>query len=363
MNLRKREAWVACLGGGFLAIAIAGFAIYFAAELTPPPGEVPYVRTLDQPASLAERSLIRGDGQFFWMLADDPGLRHPEVLRGPAAEFAYRAQRPLLGWLGSVTSFGRTGLIAWSLYFWMVVGAVVLVLGSLRLARVAGRSAARSGLFVLLPGSATILITVGPEGLGAGLALLAVALLVEQRRTGVAVGMLCLTALLRESFLLLSGGFALWLLLRGDVRRGWLTLAAPAMTFGAWISIVHVRVGYWPWESGQRRLGLPGQGLLAASKGWAMGDGIMLGLIVALCAVAVVRTAEERSLVLCLMTPSLGLAVVMGELVWVRWEDFSRPLLGATAVAATFGLTKREAGVRADGLDNPVSGGTVSPPP
>lgn len=79
-----------------VALLLTFAELQVASQIRIAPGEVPRVSLYERPASSAERMLIRGDGQQFAMLAQDPLLRRPEVLNidEPEPEFAYRAMRP-----------------------------------------------------------------------------------------------------------------------------------------------------------------------------------------------------------------------------------------------------------------------------
>jgi hypothetical protein len=150
-----------------IALVVSTGAIYGAEQVEINEQQRPFVSTLDQPRSLADRSLVRGDGQFFKMLAEDPTLSRPEVLRMSDPEFAYRAQRPLLGWLGWMGSLGRSTGTAWVLYGWTIVGCVGMVAAVALLGHQLGCEVKGflTGATVLLPGAVTVLVTTGPEPL------------------------------------------------------------------------------------------------------------------------------------------------------------------------------------------------------
>src|SRR5205823_13030213 len=65
----------------------------------------------------------RRDGQVFAALARDPSLSHPEVFRYGRYDAAYRAQRPLLGYLSWALSGGDPGRVAMAMAVLAVLGA------------------------------------------------------------------------------------------------------------------------------------------------------------------------------------------------------------------------------------------------
>ena len=57
---------------------------------------------------------MHGDGQAFAAIAQDPLLARPAVI-GSSTDYAYRAQRPLWGYLGWLASLGQPALVPWAL--------------------------------------------------------------------------------------------------------------------------------------------------------------------------------------------------------------------------------------------------------
>jgi hypothetical protein len=294
----------------------------------------PFVVGLDEPGSRAEERLVRGDGQFFWMLSQDPTLSRTDGDRRGPAEYAYRAQRPLLGYLAWFGSLGVSGWAAWALYAWSAVGALVLVAGVAAFATVAGRRADPAHFAVLLPGSITVLFWTGPEALAAGLAVLAVARGVRSGRAdALTCALLAAACLGRETTVLVAAGLALHLWARRRRADAVTAVVVPSMVLAAWYVVVRVRVGFWPWEAGEGRLALPGAGMADVAGDWAALDWVLVAGSFLLVSLAVVRALRERNLdVVWLLVPLTAFATMMGSEVWTRWQDWSRPLLPLMAM-------------------------------
>lgn len=108
-----RPRSVAALTFVVAAVVVLTGAAATTAGAVLPGGLRPSVTLFDRPADGLESVLARGDGQTFAALAQDPTLARPEVFRGPPAEAAYRAQRPLLGWLAWALSGGQPDRVPW----------------------------------------------------------------------------------------------------------------------------------------------------------------------------------------------------------------------------------------------------------
>ena len=137
----------------------------------------PYVQLYDPPSGRAEAMLVIGDGQAFAALAQDPSLARPGVFRStanaapPGAEAAYRAQRPVLGWLGWIASTGRGGAVPAVMLLLTVLASGALVVVAAELARRVGRRVDLAPLVLLAPGAIVVLGGTGVEVLATALGL------------------------------------------------------------------------------------------------------------------------------------------------------------------------------------------------
>lgn len=321
--VRRVTCWGALVG----VVMVAAFA-FQAGRIGRLEGE-PYVVGFPTTGRL-NIMLAQGDGQAFAALATDPSLSRPEQFAGQTAdtpvgyEAAYRAQRPLLGYLAWATSLGRPDLVNWALVLWSVVGSAAAVAGVAQLLRVRGARRPELALLVLvLPGSIIATSWLGPEMLGVGLAFGAWALV--DRRLGLAVAMLCLAVLVKESFLLVPACLGLQALLRRDLRRAVL-LGIPFAVFGAWLVVVHWRFGAWPSDASQGRLGWPLVGLVEQSSEMSLGG---LAIAVANLLIIVVAWRYRRDPLAWLVATSVLLVACLGPTGWRDRASANRSNLAA----------------------------------
>ncbi len=280
------------------------------------------------PENRAQAMMNQHDGQHFAALAQDPGLRRPGVFGGPG-EQAYRAARPLFGWLAWAGSLGQGAVVEWVLIALSALSAGVLVLGAGMLGASFDRDLSRLLAVLALPGAVVQLAWAGlGDNLGTGLALGGWALWRADRRLP-AVAAFVLAIWIRETLALVVVAVALGHLLE---RRPWRQvpiLTVPAATYASWVLLVHRWTGAWPTEGGGGRLAPPWSGLAVGAEEWAVVDALFLVLGVVLCAAAVWRCPDPTLRIL------VGLYVILalgfGWNVWARWEDYSRVLLPAYA--------------------------------
>jgi hypothetical protein len=305
----------------------------------------PYVRTFDNAQTPLRKALATGDGQAYAALATDPTLARPEVFRGGADEAAYRAQRPLPGVLAWMLSAGRSGLVPWAL---LLIGVAGTGLAGYALACL---SAARSGPFLVgaaaavLPGSIAAASWLGPATIALGFALLGISWWIDRRRRGWAVVALALAALARETMLLVPGVIAADALRRRDGRDA-VSAALSALPWVAWTALVRLLLGAWPSSAAGGRLGAPIRGLVEGIARWEhpVADGACLALAAAALAVAIVHRHEA----LARIALAYGaFALFMGPNVWLRWEDFTRPLAPLYALGLVLVFAPKSPGTNA----------------
>jgi hypothetical protein len=302
-------------------------------------GREPYVTLYAHRRTQVEALLVSGDGQAFGALAQDPLLRHPEVIRA-RGEYAYRAQRPLWGYLAWAGSLGQPGAVGWALVVLEILAAGFAcgVVARLLLER---GTTPWWALLTLAAGYESI-TTLTPELLA--LALFGAGLLLWRHdRRLIAVLALCAAVLTRETMLVGVAALALWQLAAAHgafvarVRRA-LPLAIPFAAVAAWDVVLRLRLHAWPTGSSESRLTLPGLGVLDSvahqpSAGLALGVLLALGL----CIASVVLARRDP---LTWVVVAYGVfALTFSREVWVH-AGFTRALLplyvfGAVVVAAT----------------------------
>lgn len=319
--------------GGFAAVVTAAMIVAWLGALdgaTTRPDT--YVRTFASTSRPLDVALAIGDGQAYAALATDPTLARPDVYRSGAREAAYRAQRPLAGYAAWALSFGRPSLVAPALAALFVTGqAAAVAVAAVLLGRRRGRPEL-AVLLVVLPPALAALTWFGPEPLG--LALLLTGILFWERRTPTgawaAAGFFTLAALTRETNLLVPAALALAGLVRWSRPiRELAILTTPAVAWLAWAAVVRGRLGWWPWAGGSCRVaGAPFAGLGPGSGHWPsppvteMAMLVAVGVLVAACLIW--RRGDDLTWVVVAFAV---LAALLGECVWRRWEDFTRPLL------------------------------------
>lgn len=334
----RSAAWRTAAAGSGAAALAAGLIAYLAvgAHRQAPVVRRAYVkhydgRVLTDPFEIM---LVQSDGQAYAALARDPSLARPEEFPS-RAEAAYRAQRPLLGWLAWAASLGRPSRVPVALAVLQVVG--VGAAGAACAALLAGRGAPvfPAALVALLPGIFESLSWLGPEALGLALAAWGVGAW-ERARAGRAGVLLSAAALARETLLVVPAGLLLASLRHGSARprHPWPAAIGPFAVVALWACVVRLRIGSWPLLANTGRLGFPLEGLARAAGTWAdPGDAFFLGVAATLAlGVAAWRRADRNLFAIILVT--CGLALVMGPAVWARWEDFTRPLLPLFAFGA-----------------------------
>src|SRR4051812_48983127 len=119
--LRRRLHEPITLGLIAAGLALAFLVMWIGTIPQPTPAYFPptehhgFVSNFDPPSSPIEVTANSGDGQSFAALAQDPSLSRPDVFYRGKSEAAYRAQRPLAGYLAWAMSLGQPGLVLWML--------------------------------------------------------------------------------------------------------------------------------------------------------------------------------------------------------------------------------------------------------
>jgi hypothetical protein len=291
-----------------------------------------YAASFDQPRTHAERLVAGMDGQAFGEIALDPAMTHAVERFGSPSDAAYREARPVYGWVAFVASaHGDLGRVAATLLVLSVLSVAFLAAAAGVLAHQLGRPWASGALVALLPGAVITVFAPGSaDAFGCALAILGLAWWLDGRHRG-AIVMLSLAALSRETLVLIPLTLALWELWSHRGRRAF-RLTIPLAVYGAWLAVVFVRVGAFPSDAREGRLGLPFVGLVHAMGHWST---VSTAVALSIAALAVVATTRStRPVVRLLVAAHLVLAALLGELVWASWRDFSRVLLPLAVLGA-----------------------------
>jgi len=337
--------------GAFIGIVLISTFYAAASSLGSVSGE-PYVQ--DFPTTGAWNVMLaQGDGQAFASLARDPSMSRPELFRGQEAELgvgvemAYRQARPLYGWLAWAMSFGQPDLVPPALALLSVAGCALLVgSASLLLKRRRYSRPSRAVLLLLLPGAVSSLSWMGPEVFGLGAAFLGIerwyrrddADEIDRRLVVQAIGLFLVSALCRETMLVIPATLGFYgLLVNRSLRDVAPLLAIPAVYFG-WLTVVRLRLGAWPWDASANRTGIPGAGFVQAVQHFGVADVGLLALTLASVGIAVRfrRDVLAWTILLCSFS-----AFLFGERLW-GFRDVSRLLLPAHAIALLFVMTWRK---------------------
>ena len=293
---------------------------------------VPYVRLYDHPDNRLEVIVNQGDGQAFAALAQDPLLRRPNVFRAGPAEAAYRAQRPLLGWITWALSGGQAAVVPLVLVLLSLVGFALL--GAVTASLLEDRGApGELGLLVLLtPGALVTLDWTGPECIATAAAMIGLGLWGCHRHRW-AVSALVAAVLFRESLLVVPVAIAAHALIVD--RRPWRVLSpltVPFLAYVGWLAAVWLRLDALPSDAGRGRLAAPFAGMVDAASGWGAADIVCATLILGVgIAAAVVGRRDPAGWV---AGGFVLAALFFGADVWARLEDFSRVLLPVVSFSA-----------------------------
>lgn len=293
-----------------------------------------------------ELLIIQSDGQAYATLARDPLLRDVGTSFRTDGEAAYRAQRPMLGWLAWASSLGRSGWVPPALATLCSLGAALAASGTGALLLHRNRSAWLGLGVLLLPGTPLTLSILSAETLMLG--LLALGLVAWERgRPSAAAVLLLLASLSRESAVLVP--LALGLASLG--RRNWhgaIRLAIVPSGIAAWYLTLRLHLGAWPWEVSEGRLGPPLVGLLDAVRDlWT--DHLTQAMLVALTALTTLAVflVARRDVLTSVVGMHAVFALFMGRYVWSEPLGYGRVLLPLYAfglVAVAGGLSIGRAG-------------------
>jgi hypothetical protein len=315
--LRTNTAWflVGVLAAVFLlytqAKAIGGWSGLLAV------GEESTLRPLIE-AEFPGLRLVPGegnDGQIYYAIGLDlAGDQAPPYINDPELRYQ-RIVYPAVAALGGMV--GGEGL------FWSMVVVSILAMGmttaaSETIRRHLGLNRWIHAGVLLNPGIWLAARQLTPDLLGLGLGLAGISLALR-RKWGFAVALLAVSALTKESLVLLAGGLALWLLAERRILLMLAVGAIPSLTVVLWSFQARALAG------GSGALGggnwsLPLLGLVDASSFWPqtpLRERVMTAISLLTILVGVLAFAATKSIVArCLLLPWLILPMVTSEWVW-----------------------------------------------
>lgn len=272
------------------------------------------------------------DGQAFAALAMDPLLRRPHTWAGGNINEAYRAGRPLVGWITWAGSLGQPGAVEWVLAALSILSIGFLGFATSRFARFSDRKADWSILVLVVPGALVSLIYPGlSDPLGAAFAILGLCHWRTGRRTS-AVVLLVLAALSRDTCILVAVALAIDMLIDRRPLREIAPLSIPVLVYLGWITVVRFRLGVWP-TAYPSNLVAPFTGLLREMRtGWSASGAVAAALLIGLLIAALMRRPPR--FVVVLIACFILLALCGGAPTWHAMRDgIARSLLPAEVVA------------------------------
>lgn len=286
---------------------------------------IPYANVFHRVDNPVDVLFALGDGQAFVALARDPTLSHPEAFLAGKDQAAFRAERPLQGYLGWLFSLGQARWAEEGVMIATIMGCSLAAAGCAELLR-RRRLSPWLGLVVLeLPGSLAAIRQFGPELLGLGLVCFGIASL-DDERPWLAITLFTFAGLARETYLLVPLIYVL-----RDKR-----FLLPQVVWIGWVGAVWLRFGaFGPLANpeGTPLLTAPFVGLAHAVSQlkFAPVTASLIVVIPLLIFASLRRAPRDRLTHIALIYGVF--AVFMGQSVWNWWASFSRPLLPLTAFA------------------------------
>jgi hypothetical protein len=330
-------------------------------------GSGAYVSLYNHRSSGLVAAMAAGDGQSYGALAQDPTMARPGVFHDGPNEAAYRYQRPVLGYLAWIGSFGRPEWEPDAQAAWVILGAAAAAAACAEMLRRRNIGPYFALAVLFAPGMLASISGLTAEPIA--LAFLTAGLLTwwsPHRRTACAVCFLSLAALTRESSLVAVVPLGMLELLdaagtprrdrvrrvaprrdrvrrvapRRDRVRRVAPLVVPFAVYASWLVIVRVRVDAWPVAGRAVRLSaVPFAALAHEVPRFEEPASTWLWLIVGALLVTSVLWRARKDPLTSMVVAYATFAAFFGTDVWRRWQDFSRPLLPLYAYSVLALLT------------------------
>lgn len=273
------------------------------------------------PHSRAELLVAKMDGHTFAEIATDPTMRDAtHAYFGDEENAAYRSARPVQGWLDFVFSGGgQRVLLAPAILVLTALTAGAAVLSTAALGDALGTRIRCLGAVMAMPAFIAAVAYPGIcEPLAVALALAGITAWLKDR-PWLAVALLSTAALTRETMLLVPLGLGIAHLIRTRRPFGALKLAIPAVAYGAWVFVVHARIGAWPSDYSQMDGFLVGLG--DGFPHWHPAEYLCAALLVASAVVIARKGTDWMRAIAVLHIPILAFANYQ---VWWVWLGFAR---------------------------------------
>lgn len=267
------------------------------------------------------------DGKFYFVLANDPLLRHASEDAVLLDRPVYRAQRILYPWLAGGFGLVPPRAVPWSMLLWNVLA---MAIGAALAAALAARWGAPPWVGVLVPLNIGLLFEfeIGGAGIIAYVCALAALLALERDRTTTAALWFGAATLSKEVML----AFALGVLVcrwREQRDHPWRIVAVPAAIAAAWDVYVRVRLaGTHRPPGGLGAFTWPFAGIVRAFETWTQHPThlIVNVSIIAIAAMFVPVAIRSRLPIVWGALPFVGLAVFLSASVWRETFDLTRAL-------------------------------------
>ena len=306
-----------------IATVAVGFILLLQTFMAPPApwGGVDNPGGFGPPQSRAEHLVAKMDGHTFAEVALDPTLAHtPDAYFGDRADAAYRSSRPVQGWVDYLASFGgQRSLLAPAILLVTALTVGVALLSVAALARTLGRRVRYLGLVLATPAFIAAIAYPGIcEPLAIALACAGITAWLR-KQPWLAVALLSAATLTRETMIVVPLGLGITYLIERRTPIGALKLAIPAMAYGAWIAVVHARLGAWPSDYSQTSG--PLDGFRQAFPHWHGAEWAAALLLIASVVVIARRGTTWMRVIALLQVPIL---LVANYQVWWVWLGYGR---------------------------------------
>ena len=267
------------------------------------------------------------DGKFYFVLANDPYLLHPEEHAVLLDRPIYRAQRMLYPLI--VGGFGLlpSRAIPWSM---VILNVLAMAVGALLAAQLAIRWHAPVWVGLLVPLNIGLLFEfeIGGAGILAYVCCLAALYALDRDATWLAAFWFAAAALSKEVMVVFPAGvLLLWWLEHRPIP--WRIVAIPVAAIAVWDLYIRVRLaGIAHAEGGLGAFSLPFVGMADAFRSW-IGHPAHLLVNLAIIAIAILFVPvglRSRLPIAWGALPFVAVATVLSAAVWRQTFDLTRAL-------------------------------------